>query len=92
MVPDTQHKGNELFLIREIDKDKVAKLNTDILLVDQNYFIEKPASDLENAIASAPNLKNRDVFTLHGLNMYEVEAVRNKFNNMGRGFINYSCK
>ena len=68
------------------DLAKVQELNHDILLARTNYFQEAEIGDFEDAIAMHAKENQKNVFVIQGLNKYELEVLKNKCNNISKGF------
>lgn len=77
---------NDVFIVKQTDIERVRELNHDILLARTNYFQEAEIKDFEDAIANFSKQKNKDVLTLHGLDEYTLEVIKNKSNNIAKGF------
>ncbi len=73
-------------LIKTPDLKKVYELNREILMERGNYFNEIPADEYENVIAKSERVKNKNVLSLHGLDAYEMEVIKNKCNAIKYGF------
>lgn len=74
-------------IIPEPSLDKVRELNREILVGKCNYFQEVDGIEMENAIAKFDRIKNKDIFSVHDLNEWEVEVLKNKCNNISVGFM-----
>lgn len=74
-------------IIPEPSLDKVRELNREILVSKGNYFQEVDGVEMENAIAKFDRIENKDIFSIHGLNKYETEVLKNKCNNISAGFM-----
>ena len=64
----------------------VQELNHDILLAKGNYFQEADIKDFEDAIANHKGEDMQDIFSLTGVDNYELEVIKNKCNNISKGF------
>lgn len=78
---------NHTLYVKPEDMNRVEEINQHILLVKGNYYQETDTNLLENAIAASPKVKDKNIITLHGLNKYQCEALKNKCNNITKGFM-----
>ena len=77
---------NDAILIKESDLERVRDLNREVLITRGNYYQEVPAEEYENAIARYDPLKDKEVLYIKNLDKYEYEALKNKCNDISRGF------
>lgn len=84
-IPDVSDERN--LIIRDIDKQRIHDINNNILIARSNYFQEVDAADLENAISSIDKITDKNIITLHNLSFYQVEVLKNKCNDITRGFM-----
>ena len=68
------------------DLEYVQELNHDILLAKGNYFQEADIRDFEDAIAHHKDAEHQNVFVVKNLDAYELEVLKNKCNNIAKGF------
>ena len=73
-------------LIKEEDMERVREVNRNILVTRSNYFQEGDLHELEKAIATAPFIKDKELFIMQNLNRYEAEVLKNKCNHIAAGF------
>ena len=73
-------------LIKEEDMESVREVNRNILVTRSNYFQEVDLNELEKAIATAPFIKDKELFIMQNLNKYEAEVLKNKCNHIAAGF------
>lgn len=78
---------NEVLLVKEPDIQEIVESNRKILIARCNYFQEVDAKEMEDAIARIDKMKDKEIFTMKGLNKYEVEVLKNKCNNISSGFM-----
>ncbi len=79
--------NSNCFIIKEPDKELVRELNTQALIAKTNYYQEIDTSKMEDAIANSKNIKDKEILTLHDLDKYECEVLKNKCNNITKGFM-----
>ena len=77
----------ERILIRPEDRERIREVNREVLVAKSNYYQEVEASKLERAIYSAPFIKEKNILTIHSLNKYEAEVLKNKCNDISKGFM-----
>ncbi len=77
---------NELYIKRD-NLEEVQDINKQILITRTNYYQEVPGDDLERAIAKSPAVKDKDILSLHNLNKYQCEVLKNKCNDITKGFM-----
>ena len=73
-------------LIKETDLTRVRDLNREVLITKGNYYQEVSAEEYENAIARYDRLTDKDVLYIKNLDKYEYETLKNKCNDISRGF------
>ena len=73
--------------IRQEDFRQVMEINRELCVKSQCYFQEVDTSELENAVANAPEMKDKQMFTIHNLDYYEMETLKNKCNDINKGFM-----
>ncbi len=86
-IPYLSCNEKATLFIRGDDLEAIREINRDILIAKGNYFQEVDASALENAIAGANFVKDKNIFTLYGLDEYQAECIKNKCNNITSGFM-----
>lgn len=74
-------------IIPEPSLNQVREINREILVGKCNYFQEVDGVEMENAIAKIDRIENKEIFSLHGLDKYETEVLKNKCNNISAGFM-----
>ena len=85
-IPYLRTMDSSMLIVKETDLDRVAEINREILSVKCNYFQSVDSEQLENAIAKSPKVQDKDILTLHGLDKYQCETIKNKCNNITKGF------
>lgn len=78
--------ADDMFIIRKADYQDVAAMNRDANILMSNYFQEVSADEMEATIANS-NLGDKTMFSVQGLDAYEKTVLRNKCNNITRGFM-----
>lgn len=87
-IPIIPLVGKEnMYLIRDVDADLVQGQNRRELITEMNYYQEIPASEFENAVATATTIKNKDMLMLHNLSDEEAEVLKNKCSSIAKGFM-----
>lgn len=86
-IPYIDLANTNRILIKAPDLDEVKELNRSILIAKTNYFQDVDGRELENAIASSDRIPDKEIFTLHNLNKYQVEVLKNKCNSISSGFM-----
>lgn len=86
-IPYIDVMDDSKIIIKYPDLEQVNDINRDILIGKANYFQEVDAQALENAIASSSRIPDKEILTIHGLNKYECEVLKNKCNDITRGFM-----
>ena len=83
-MSDTSDK----MLIRTADRDSIYDLNVELNLAKGNYYNEVSIKHFETAIAEADNkmVKDKRVIEIDGLDRYQMEVLKNKCNDITRGF------
>ena len=74
-------------IIKQPDLELVTSLNERVLTAKGNYYQEIDAAKLETAIAKTDRIKDKEIITLHGLDKYQYEVLKNKCNDITRGFM-----
>lgn len=78
-------KGNSNFLIRNCDVEKVTELRKEICITMGNYYQQVSCNLLENAIANS-KAKDKDIIEFNNLDKYEAYVLKNKCNQIAKGF------
>ncbi len=87
-IPYLRLSNNEdKIIIKTPDLEKVKDINRMILIGRTNYYQEVDALEMENAIASIDKINNKELLTLHNLDFYETEVIKNKCNDISKGFM-----
>ena len=86
-IPYVEHKDGKRIYIRRPDKEKVCKLNKETLKEKGSYLHEVAISDMENAIANIPDIKNKKVVSIQRVGKYMAEILKEKCNNISAGFM-----
>lgn len=75
-------------LIRTVDRDSIYDLNVELNLAKGNYYNEVSVKHFETAIAEADSkmVKDKRVIEISGLDRYQMEVLKNKCNDITRGF------
>lgn len=76
-----------VIFIREPDLMRIQEINKEINIARCNYFQEVDAEKLEAAIAKSDFIKEKGIISLNGLDKYEAEVLKNKCNNITKGFM-----
>jgi hypothetical protein len=85
-IQDTNNPN--YLIIRQPDTERVEELNRQVLVARCNYYQEVDGRELEDAIARASKTgKISDaIVTVHNLNTYQTEVLKNKFNDISYGY------
>lgn len=86
-IPHMVSLDTSKILIRQKDHDFVKALNERALIAKGNYYQEVESSRLETAIAKTDKIRDKEILTLHGLDKYQYEVLKNKCNNITKGFM-----
>lgn len=87
-IPFIQDVNNDKrFIIKQPDLEIIRELNRQILVAKSNYYQEVDAHEMEDAISRFDGIKDKEIFTLHNLNYYQMEVLKNKFNDISQGFM-----
>ncbi len=73
-----------VLLIKTEDIERVKSINREMLIERSCYLQEVTKTEYENIIAE--RFKNKDVFQMDGLNVVELEILKNKCNSIKKGF------
>lgn len=76
-----------LLIVPEKDLEKIQEINRDILLEKCNYYQEVNLKEMENAVANLPPMFDKEMLVIRGITKYEAEVIKNKCNNIGKGFM-----
>lgn len=66
---------------------EISAINKEINLAHSNYYQTAELKDMSNAIASIDSIKNKNILTFSVSDMYELEELQRKCNNICRGFM-----
>lgn len=77
--------NNGKILVRQKDIEKVAQIERRLIIEQGRYYQMVSVKELSDAVARSEN-KDKDLFKISGLNEYEVESLKNKCNNIKKGF------
>lgn len=86
-IPYIDTLDNTKIIIKAPDVEMVTELNKQVLAAKGNYFQEVDAQVMENAIAKSSAVKDKEILTVHGLDKYQCEVLKNKCNNITKGFM-----
>lgn len=84
---ESVNKDKTQLIIRFPDEKIVDEITRKILIARGNYFQEVNNVEFENVMATSPNVSNRNIITVHGLTPYQADELKNKCNNISKGFM-----
>ena len=84
--PVKDKNTGELFVDPSRVKE-IERLNRNVLLARSNFYWLVKRQDLENAIAGADFIKNKDIFSVHGLNFYEMSLLAQYCGDISSGLM-----
>lgn len=67
--------------------EQVKDLNREINVSHCNYYQEVNAKEMEDSIARFSGIKDKDLLKLEGIDPYFVEVLKNKSNDISKGFM-----
>lgn len=79
--------NNNEIIIKAPDLETVQEINRSILIGKQNYYQEVDSVELEDAFARIDKIENKEIISLHSLTDYAVEEIKNKCNDISKGFM-----
>lgn len=74
-------------IIKYPDLEAIKELNRGIMISKNNYFQEVDSVEMEDAIFRFDKATDKTIFTLHNLTAEETECLKNKCNDISRGFM-----
>lgn len=83
----TGTNDSHIIIIKQEDAERIRDINRNILVARCNYYQQVDTRVMENAIYDCERIQNKDIFTLHNLNEYQTEVLKNKCNDIDRGFM-----
>lgn len=83
----TGANNSHVIIIKQEDAEKIRDINRSILVARCNYYQQVDSKVMENAIHNCERIQNKDIFTLHDLNEYQTEVLKNKCNDIDKGFM-----
>ena len=88
-IPYVEENGQEeKILIIPEDYERIKLINRNILVLNSMYYQEYDADAMENAVANSKfKDSDKNIFTMHGLSAYECEVIKNKCNDISKGFM-----
>ena len=83
---ELNNNPNEI-IIKAPDLEDIREINRSILVSKANYFQEVDGVEMEDVIARFDKIQDKTVFTIKDINEYEKQVVKNKCNDISRGFM-----
>ncbi|MCR5670700.1 MAG: hypothetical protein K6G10_06810 [Butyrivibrio sp.] len=74
-------------VVKTPDIDRIREINRDILKEKGNYYQEIDGNEMERIFAKSDKIPDKTMMTLHGLDKYEYETLKNKCNDITKGFM-----
>ncbi len=85
-IPFLSMPNMRLLYIKEDDLAKIKEIHRDVHILKSNYYQMVEADELE-AVVARSNVKDKQLLTIKGLNKYEMEVLKNKCNDITKGFM-----
>nr|WP_297765600.1 hypothetical protein [uncultured Butyrivibrio sp.] len=86
-IPYIDLMDGKTLIIKEPDAKELHDINHEILVAKANYYQSVDADMMEDIFAKSNLLKDKEVITLHDLSDYQCEVLKNKCNDITRGFM-----
>ncbi len=86
-IPYINLMDGKTLIIKEPDAKELHDINHKILVAKANYYQAVDTEMMEDVFAKSNLLKDKGIITLHDLSDYQCEVLKNKCNDISKGFM-----
>ncbi len=86
-IPYIDLMDGKTLIIKEPDAKALHEINHEILVAKANYYQSVDQDMMEDIFAKSNLIKDKDIITIHDLSDYQCEVLKNKCNDITKGFM-----
>ena len=85
-IPEKDADGREALVVSRGSLDRINEINDQCLIEQSMFYQAVGGKRMEDVLARDKGFKNKGIFELDGLSFYDMECLKNKCNDISKGF------